>query len=528
MKKLLLPIIIVGFGLLLTTTSCKKKLDDQSNPDEAAVVDFSEVVFDSTLVNKFFSTHPLLNKYEGDVKKLYRRHQYHYVWYNDGGINEFGNVLYNQINNLDEEGIQMVVPYKKQLDAVYDDADDADKPNIDTELLNSSLYFFYADKVYHGLNSKQTTEMGWYLPRKKASYVNYLDSLLVQPSLMGDNEKANLGQYYKLKDVLKEYREIQKKGGWNKIVMDGGTKSLKPGDVSPTIAQVRTHLFITGDIASDSKSDLYDETLADAVLKYKKRNANSINKFILQRHIADMNVPVEERIKTILVNMERCRWLPNDITKVNKEVIVVNIPSYQLVYFKDGKPALRSNVVVGKELNRTVIFSAPMKFIVFSPYWNIPPSILKAEIQPGIDENPNYLEEHDMEWHGEYVRQRPGPNNSLGLVKFLFPNSNNIYLHDTPAKDLFGKEDRASSHGCVRVAKPKELAYLILKDDPNWTPEKIDEAMNSGVEKQYTLKNKIPVYIGYFTAWVDDEGAVHFYDDIYSRDAKLASAIFAK
>jgi murein L,D-transpeptidase YcbB/YkuD len=240
-----------------------------------------------------------------------------------------------------------------------------------------------------------------------------------------------------------------------------------------------------------------------------------------------MNIPIADRIKTLMVNMERCRWIPTDISKSN-ELIVINIPSYRLTYFKDGKPALISNVVVGKDLNQTVVFSGMMSSIVFSPYWNVPKSILKKEILPAIAKNKNYLEQHDMEWYKGDVRQRPGPKNSLGLVKFLFPNSNAIYLHDTPSKNLFNEEKRAFSHGCIRVAKPIELANLILKDDSNWTPEKIDEAMHSGQEKWHTLKNKIPVYIGYFTSWVDAEGEIHFYDDVYKRDDRLAALIFAK
>ena len=195
-------------------------------------------------------------------------------------------------------------------------------------------------------------------------------------------------------------------------------------------------------------------------------------------------------------------------------------------YFKNGKPALKSKVVVGKAMNKTAVFSADMRYIVFSPYWNVPKSIIRKEILPAMARNSNYLARHDMEWNGDNLRQRPGPKNSLGLVKFLFPNSNAIYLHDTPSKNLFNEEKRAFSHGCIRIAKPKELANLILKEDPNWTPEKIDAAMHSGAESWYTLKNKIPVYIGYFTAWADKEGTIHFYEDVYNRDQRLASLLF--
>ena len=225
--------------------------------------------------------------------------------------------------------------------------------------------------------------------------------------------------------------------------------------------------------------------------------------------------------------MERCRWVSKDISKA-KELIAINIPSYELSYFKNGEIVLKSNVVVGKTVNKTVIFSAPMKYIVFSPYWNLPTSIIKKEILPAMAKDPNYLATHNMEWNDGNVRQKPGVKNSLGLVKFLFPNSNAIYLHDTPSKHLFSRDQRAFSHGCIRVAKPVELANKIMEDDPNWNSQKIDEAMNKGKETWYTLKNKIPVYIGYFTAWEDRDGILHFYDDVYKRDEALAVLLFTK
>lgn len=504
------------------TVSCKKQATKPTIIKEKI-----ETSFDSTKIQAFFKQYPKLKKYQTEVETLYRKHQFNYVWYNGNRVTEFGGLLYNKLNNLKEEGIQDTIPYKDKLDQLYEDLHDDQKPNIETELLNSSLYFFYADKVYHGLDAKKSTAMEWYLPRKKQSFVNYLDSLLIDPSLINKQANGVLSQYFLLKNVLKKYRLIERKGGWKNIQVNTNLKSYELGDSTTAIAEIRQRLFISGDLSKDSKSDVYDKELAAGVLKYKNRNGDNADTKILPEQIKEMNIPVEKRIKTLIVNMERCRWLSNDITKA-KELIAINIPAYQLTYFRDGKPQLRSNVVVGKVMNQTVIFSAPMKSIVFSPYWNIPKSILDKEVLPGIKKNANYLEEHDMEWHGDYVRQRPGPKNSLGLIKFLFPNSNAIYLHDTPAKSLFNKEDRAFSHGCIRIAKPVELATLILKNDTKWNEQKIRAAMNSGQEKWYTLKNKIPVYIGYFTAWVDDKGAIHFYEDIYNRDEELAALLFIK
>lgn len=523
MRKLLFPIVFIISILLLTIVSCKKK----ENLPVAIVKNDLKTPFDSTLVESFFEKHPKLKNFQADVTQLYRKHQYHYVWYDESGINEFGNLLHNKINTLQEEGIEHITPYKEELDQVYANPENQEKPNIETELLNSALYFYYAYTVYHGVDTKKSIEMEWHLPRKKQSYVNYLDSLLTNPGLINKDEKGLIAQYFLLKKVLKKYREIEKKGGWKTITIDSSTKSYKIGDSSRVIAQIRERLFISGDIARDSKSAIYDKELSKAVLKYKKKTGSFASTILLQKHIKDLNIPVAERIKTLTINMERCRWISNDIFKA-KEFIAINIPSYQLSYFIDGKPALRLKTVVGKALNKTVIFSAPMKYIVFSPYWNVPKSILDKEILPGIEKNENYLAEHDMEWHNDFVRQKPGPKNSLGLIKFLFPNSNDIYLHDTPSKSLFDREDRAFSHGCIRIQNPNLLAETILRNDKKWDAAKIDAAMNSGVESWYTLKNKIPVYIGYFTAWVDEDNNVHFYEDVYKRDEALATLLFAK
>ena len=532
MRKFILLFIVAAFGFSFANSSCKngnreKELGAINTSSQGIQKESSEVYFDSTLMAPFFVKYPHLKAFQPSVEALYKKHHYHYIWFDKEGINEMGDLIYSKITNIASEGVQTTIPYKALLDEIFQNENELQKPSIKTELLLSSLYFFYANKVYQGLDAKQTAELGWYLPRKKQSYVSYLDSLVANPSLMNKDEKEVIGQYYRLKEVLKHYRDMEKKGGWSAIELDTTFKTFTPGDSSKTIVQIRQHLFDVGDLAVNSKSALYDDTLKAGIIKFKKRNGSIPNAIITAKNIATMNVPISNRIKTIIVNMERCRWITSDITKA-KEYIGINIPSFRFTYFKDNKPVLVSNVVVGKALNQTVVFSGMMQYVVFSPYWNVPKSIIKKEIAPAMAKNKNYLAEHNMEWNNGAIRQKPGPKNSLGLVKFLFPNNNNIYLHDTPSKSLFNEEKRAFSHGCIRIEKPKELANLLLKDDKDWSPEKIDAAMNKGKETWYTLKNKIPVYIGYFTAWVDSEGVIHFYDDIYHRDERLAELIFEK
>lgn len=527
MKKIVFNFSIITLLVFSTLLSCKNAKEQNENIQPLAVIEEHETTFDSTAINDFFETYPKLKEYQPEVKKLYQKHQYHYIWFDQNGINEFANLLYDKTNNLEEEGVAINVPYKAKFDGIHNSLNGNSKPNIETELLHSSLYFFYVMNVYHGLDSNKSKEAEWYIPRKKQSYINYLDSLLTNPTLINKDEKNLIGQYSLLKKALHKYRQIEKKGGWNSITIDTAVASYKIGDSAAIIADIRKRLFLSEDLKSNSESPVYDTELSKGIMHYKLRRGYLANNIISKELIQDLNIPISERIKTIMINMERCRWVSSDIPK-SKELIAINIPSFQLSYFKNQEVVLRSKVVVGKILNKTVIFSAPMKYIVFSPYWNVPASIKKNEILPAIAKNPNYLAEHNMEWNGNNIRQKPGPKNSLGLIKFLFPNSNDIYLHDTPSKNLFEKETRAFSHGCIRVAKPRELAIEILKDNPEWTPEKIDSAMHSGKESWLTLKEKIPVYIGYFTAWVDNDGTIHFYNDIYKRDELLASMLFVK
>lgn len=512
-------VIIFVLGISLASWFCAKKKETAGivKKHKTAFV----VSFDSSLVTTFYAKYPKLVLYKKQVISLYEKNNYDFIWYDKKGRKETADVIYNKINNLSLDGIQAKLPYKETVDALLQK--NAAKPDLDTELFLSNYYFFYVNKSLQGIDSTKVAELEWYLPRKKQSYVGYLDSLLVDPKLI-DNTEQHIHQYYKLKDVLQRYRDIEQKGGWDSIKVPTDFKQIKPGDSSELVAKIRTRLFLTGDIGEDSGRQLYGYALQQAILKFKKRTGYTVDKNILPKHIDEMNVPISERIKTIIVNMERCRWISPDIAKA-KEFIVVNIPSYRLNYYKDGKAALTSNVVVGTTMNKTVIFSGEMSYIVFSPYWNVTPNIIKTEIIPEMKKDKNYLSKHNMEWNNGAVRQKPGPTNSLGLVKFLFPNTNNIYLHDTPSKSLFASEKRAFSHGCIRVEKPVELANLILQDDPHWTPEKIDEAMHKKKEVWYTLKNKIPVYIGYFTAFVDEDGNINFYKDIYEKDAQLAAML---
>ncbi|PIF32419.1 murein L,D-transpeptidase YcbB/YkuD [Flavobacterium sp. 9] len=527
-----LSVIITVSFLMFSFESSAKKIPLKYKATESKSVSFDKnYVINLTVtegaINDFYKKYPKLKKYQNDVLDLYKKKEFKSIWYDDRNISEFGSLLYHKVKQLNEQGIKATMPYRDLIDDVFNENVTEDLPQIDTELLLSNMYVFYASNVYSGVDPATLKKIGWFLPTKTISYTKILDSLMVDPARLNKDENLLYGQYYKLKSVLQRYRNIEKNNQWKKIEIDSANyKDLKPFDSGVAVKQIRERLFVVGDLAQDSKRDVYDEEMMAGILKYKKRYGLTLNYTLTRDHINQMNEPIGKRIKTIMLNMERCRWIPANLAQAN-EYIMVNIPSFRLVYVKNGKYDLVSDVFVGTRMTETVIFSGMMDRIVFSPYWYVPQSIIKNELKLKMAEDKNYLADHNMEWNGGNVRQKPGPKNSLGLVKFMFPNPNDIYLHDTPAKSLFEFEKRIFSHGCINVKEAKNLALEILKDDPDWPVDKINQAMSGEKETTCKLKNKIPIYIGYFTAWVNDDGEIGFYPDVYDRDPQLDKLLYS-
>ena len=354
-----------------------------------------------------------------------------------------------------------------------------------------------------------------------------IDSLSTKSTLEEENSTVLFNQYNKLQNALKKYKKIAAEDSWKPMTLATPYKDIRPDEKSITVAEIRNRLFIMGDLKNDSKSDFYDQELMDGVMKYKLRNGLKPNYIITEDHIKDLNESIEEKIRRININMERCKSISQKLL-TNKEYIMVNVPSYELVYVKNGKIELESKVFVGAPLTKTTIFDGNIDKVVFSPYWTVPQSIVDNELKSKIAADKNYLADHNMEIINGQVRQKPGPDNSLGLVKFIFPNPDDIYMHDTPAKTLFDFDKRTFSHGCVNVNKAKELAIAMLQDYPEWTTEKIDKAMEGTEETTFKLPNKVPIYITYFTTWVNDSGEICFYQDVYDRDGDLNKITISK
>ena len=355
--------------------------------------------------------------------------------------------------------------------------------------------------------------------------------------------------YRQLREALRAYRSIAARGGWTEmpsiLLRASATSALVPDQVQDAVAVLCDRLLLTGDLkfmpescGAGETASTYNEELAAAVRRFQRRHGLRIDGVVGPKTIAALNVPVEDRIRALASNMDAWRKMPDDL---GRSYVKVNVPAFRLKAVHNGNEALSMRVVVGKPATPTPTMADEISYIEFRPYWNVPYSITHGELLPRIAEDPDYLRRHRFEvvdgwetpakvidpatiesWMSEdfpyRLRQRPGPRNSLGLVKFMFPNRYNVYLHDTPARHLFQPRRRAFSHGCVRVEDPAALADFLLRDDAMWSRATIEFAMQAGRRRVVQLDTTVPVYLTYFTAWIESENeTVNFRADLYGR-----------
>ena len=403
------------------------------------------------------------------------------------------------------------------------------------------LYLRYASDVTNGLAGLSHADPNWQLRDKRTDPGPLLEKALAEHRVADSLRELTPAhrQYTQLRDALAKYREVAQRGGWPGVPAD---LKLKPGQRHPAVPAVAKRLAASGDYsgAIDEQDPIYGPELQEAVKRFQRRHGLEPDGVIGRAAAAQMNVPADARVRQLALNLERWRWLPRDL---GDRHILVNIPEYRLEVWENQQVPLSMRVVVGKKDTQTPIFADDMTYIVFSPYWNVPPDIVKNETVPSALRDPAFLQRTNMEVldrSGKPVdpssidiedvreyrfRQRPGASNSLGLVKFMFPNSYNVYLHDTPADSLFARATRSFSHGCVRVEQPEQLARYLLADQSAWTPERIAEAMHAGTEKSVKLSRPLPVYLGYWTARISADGIVQFRDDIYGIDARQTTIL---
>lgn len=362
------------------------------------------------------------------------------------------------------------------------------------------------------------------------------------------------GRLRKAWAALRPHREAR----WTRVQ----NVTLRPGQSHVAVMMLRYRLVATGELppeasrpskrppakparagarpAPDPRLSRYTPDVVNAVKAFQEHHGLKPTGIVDARTVAALNVPIDRRMAQVALNLERWRWMPDDL---GARHIRVNVPRFYVEAIEYGRPVLSIRAIVGKEGDETPIFSESMTHVVFSPYWNIPPAIAAGETLPAAERDPDYLERNnievvrvsgsetevidpaDLDWTDEETmkgvafRQRPGSENALGFVKFMFPNPFNVYIHDTPADGLFRRLGRTLSHGCVRIEDPVGFATYVLRDQPRWTRKAILDAMHAGTEKHVRLSAPIPVHIVYFTAWADEKGGLHFRDDVYGFDA---------
>ena len=493
---------------------------------------YNNLFFDSMVLVKFITDNKLDDSISRRITSFYNARNYQFAWFTNNGLTEQARGFWNMHNYQTSYGNDSVLKDKvlqKKMDGYTEEEEGftvsvSDKNIQNTELKLTQHFIIYSlNNIEDGYIKRK--EMERFIPRIKE------DPLLLADSLLTKKHKNN--KYYEdvntsyklLKQQLEKYVAIAKQGGWP--VITATAKQLKKGSPVSQIIAIKRRLSLTGDMVADTTPVLND-ALAGGIKNFQTRYGYAPTGVLTDGLIKDMNVPVASRIKLLLVNMGRMQWMINE---PKGKLIVVNIPEF-ILHVKDGADKVFDmNVVVGKEGHNTMMFTGNLNQVVFSPYWNVPQIIVKSEILPAMKRNPKYLATHNMEQTGNddglpVIRQLPGNDNALGKVKFLFPNSFNIYFHDTPAKALFDKDKRAYSHGCIRLSDPVKMANYLLQGDAQWSPESIEEAMNSGTEKYVKLQKPVPVLITYYTAWVDENGLLHFADDIYGHDKAVIEKMF--
>jgi murein L,D-transpeptidase YcbB/YkuD len=503
------------------------------------------------------------------LARFYEGRTYRLAWSTDSGPLPQATALLDGIQTgAEREGLQAENYRLGKIRTLLQDLKQREPNQLDPQdladldLLLTDAFFLYGVHVSLGAPRLDALDAQWFEERQKTDLALALQQAL-ETNQIDDTLRSLPSQhpeYGKLREALARYRKLAAHGGW--LQFPPGF-DLRPGDQDERIPKLRVRLQVTGELAPPPPpksaasgkqarnkkerppipggSNMYDTTLVQAVKRFQKRHGLAADGVIGGGTLAALNVPIETRIRQIIANMQRWRELPTDL---GNRYVAVNIPNFTLDVIENEQLALHMKVIVGKmvEERHTPTFTANMTHIVLNPYWHVPKSIAEKELFPLSKKNPQYFAQNNFivrrvaiekqipdpnATDGSMIsktvyrydlKQEPGPKNALGRVKFIFPNSYGVYLHDTPSKDFFNRSVRTYSHGCIRIEKPIDLAEYLLRGTEKWTRSAILDTIGQQKEKKVSLPEAIPVYIQYWTAWVDDKGIVQFRNDIYGYD----------
>lgn len=493
------------------------------------------------------------------LPEVYTARGFSGIWTSDGLMTPEAEGFLDYLRRGEEEGLRPEDYHLQAIDSLRSTIHSLPGPEtrrqVDLELLLSDAFLVFGSHLLQGRVNPVSINSEWLANRRNADMSRVLGEAAETDGFV----EALVGLlprqpgYAKLKDALSHLREVADAGGWA-LVPEGNT--LREGDSDPRVLALRTRLLASGDYRPASgteprsqDSEVFDSVLAEAVRRFQARNGLDQDGAVGSGTLAALNVSAQNRVRQLEVNLERWRWLPEDL---GSRHILVNIAGFSVTVVEGDDTVMVKRAIVGRQYRQTPVFSSRMTYLVLSPFWHVPPTIAAVDKLPEIKKDPAYVASQRMvlldastnrpvdvnsvDWSAitgsgfnqRYrLRQEPGPNNALGDVKFMFPNPHNVYLHDTPSRELFARTERGFSSGCIRLERPLELAEFLLKGDPRWSREGIRAAVDRRVEKTVTLPEPIPVHIQYWTAWVGDEGELDFRRDLYMRDVLVHEALSA-
>ena len=506
------------------------------------------------------------------LKRFYRQRQDQPAWFEDGRLGRPAGELLSVLEGLGGAGLDPRDYRVAELRATAERIAGGDAAPGEAERLELGLTWaalLAGSHLRQGRVGPEAVGERWEIEREPVDLAGVLAEGLSNGQLAETLRRLepDHAQFLGLRQAVPRYRQIAARGGWPSVPKgpvlkagemggadriralaarlhaEGFLPAIPPELAPPSQAAQPRPAAGEGEAPASSPAELpYSRALADAVARFQRTRTLHVDGSLGEQTQEELNVPVERRLQQIVLSMERWRWVPDDL---GASAVIVNVPGYTLDVEEDRRIVRSMAVVVGEEGWETPMFADEIEHLVVNPYWNVPPSILSEEILPQVQANPGYLAANDMEvvsgetdgaqrvsdamvfaaaeGNGVRVRQRPGAKNPLGLLKFMFPNPHNIYLHDTPADHLFREPDRSASHGCIRVERPVELAEHLLRGS-EWSPQRLRDAIASGQTQEIPLERKVPVFIVYFTAGARPDGVVEFYEDIYGVDAAHAKA----
>ncbi|MGR8920081.1 MAG: L,D-transpeptidase family protein [Gammaproteobacteria bacterium] len=449
------------------------------------------------------------------------------------------------IESIDEEGLS---PDDYHFDVLAAGREPL-RRDVDFDIILTDALVRLGAHLRFGKVDAEALDPNWNMGRTPSADdpVGALQDAIDAPSLRAyfDRQIPRQDFYQRLKQALARYRAIAAAGGWPALP---GGPSLKPGMLDPRVVLVRQRLAAEGDAPAGTPAEAarFDDELAAAVKRFQQRHGLLADGIVGRRTLAAMNVPVGARVDQLRANLERSRWV---FTEPTGDFIAINIAGFRLYLVQNDELAWSSEVTVGRTYRKTPVFKAAMENIVLNPTWTVPPTILRKDILPRARENPDYLREkgyvlldqagqrvplNRVDWPnarpGNFpyiVRQPAGPDNALGRVKFIFPNPHLVFLHDTNHPELFARQQRTFSSGCIRLKDPLELAERLLADQPGWDRAAIDRQLASGKTRTVQLARPLPVLVLYWTAMADADGSVRFMQDVYGRDQRIIDGLGA-